>query len=334
MSAPTFLAVSATKAFIVKSPFLTNGCSNKQTSFNCFSSLPFIIFSTMLAGFPSFKACWVNISVSCAMYSWSTSSLETYLGFIAATCIAISLPIAITSASLAVVIISTKTPILPPPWMYPATWPSVAILTNLLTSNFSPIVAILLFNTSDKAIPSLWVSANNPATSSLSVAKAIKAASLTKVLKSSFLATKSVSELTSTIEATVLSSFISIATKPSAAILSAFLAALDNPFSLNISTALSMFPSASCKAFLQSIIPAPVDSLNSLTICAVIAILSTLHMYILLMVRETLTIKLFYYSCSASTSSSAPCLASIIALAIAPVINLTALIASSFPGIA
>nr|WP_330381885.1 hypothetical protein [Clostridioides difficile] len=41
-----------------------------------------------------------------------------------------------------------------------------------------------------------------------------------------------------------------------------------------------------------------------------------------------------YYSWSSATSSSAPCLPSITAVAIAPVINFTALIASSFPGIA
>ena len=49
-------------------------------------------------------------------------------------------------------------------------------------------------------------------------------------MKSSFLATKSVSEFTSTTVALVLSSLIFIATKPSAATLSAFLAALDKPF--------------------------------------------------------------------------------------------------------
>ena len=50
-------------------------------------------------------------------------------------------------------------------------------------------------------------------------------------MKSSFLATKSVSEFTSTTVALVLSSLIFIATKPSAATLSAFLAALDKPYS-------------------------------------------------------------------------------------------------------
>ena len=223
----------------------------------------------MLAGFPSFNACAVKTSVSWAKYSASTSSLETYLGFIAATCIAISFPNVNTLSSLASVNNSTKTPILPAPCMYPDIWPSEVIVSNLLKSNFSPIVAILSFNTSFKAFPSAWFSSNKASIVVAVVFNAISAASATKALKSSFLATKSVSEFTSTTVALVLSSLIFIATKPSAATLSAFLAALDKPFSLNISTALSIFPSASTNAFLQSSIPAPVLSLNSLTILAV-----------------------------------------------------------------
>src|SRR5947209_11052282 len=51
----------------------------------------------------------------------------------------------------------------------------------------------------------------------------------------------------------------------------AFLAAAARPFLRSESTAVSMFPFASCKAFLQSIIPAPVRSRSSLTIWAVIS---------------------------------------------------------------
>ena len=106
--------------------------------------------------------------------------------------------------------------------MYPAIWPSVVIFSNLLKSSFSPILAILSFNTSFNAYPSAWFSSNKAPISVASVAKAISAASLTNCLKSSFLATKSVSELTSTIAAAVWSAFISTVTKPSAATLSAF----------------------------------------------------------------------------------------------------------------
>ena len=48
-----------------------------------------------------------------------------------------------------------------------------------------------------------------------------------------------------------------------------------NPFSLKNSTALSISPSVAVNAFLQSIIPAPVISLNFFTIDAVIAIFFT-----------------------------------------------------------
>ena len=93
----------------------------------------------------------------------------------------------------------------------------------------------------------------------------------TNSMNSSFLATKSVSELTSTTAAVLPSSERAILTRPIAAILPAFLAAFDSPFSLRISTALLRSPSASTKAFLQSIIPAPVISRSSFTSDAVIA---------------------------------------------------------------
>ena len=94
---------------------------------------------------------------------------------------------------------------------------------------------------------------------------------LTNPWNSAFLATKSVSELTSTIAAVSPSN--TKAVKPSAAIRSAFLAAFAIPFSLNQSNDFSMSPSQASKAFLQSIIPAPVFSRNSFTKLAVIAIL-------------------------------------------------------------
>ena len=63
------------------------------------------------------------------------------------------------------------------------------------------------------------------------------------------------------------------ATKPSAAIRLAFLAADAKPFLRNQSTASSILPLVSTKAFLQSNMPAPVDSLNSFTLAAVISVI-------------------------------------------------------------
>ena len=94
----------------------------------------------------------------------------------------------------------------------------------------------------------------------------------TKPLKSSDIATKSVSQLTSTMAAVFLSSEILISTRPSAVTRSAFLSAPAMPFLRISSTAASISPSVSPNAFLQSNMPAPVRSRSSLTIAAVNAI--------------------------------------------------------------
>ena len=105
---------------------------------------------------------------------------------------------------------------------------------------------------------------------------------LTKFTNFSFLSTKSVSQFTSIIVALLKSSATSMLTSPSLANLSAFFAAFPRPFSRRISTALSISPFASCKAFLQSIIAAPVLSRRSFTIAALISITlrphSSLHL--------------------------------------------------------
>mmetsp|Transcript_18954 Transcript_18954/g.45692 ORF Transcript_18954/g.45692 Transcript_18954/m.45692 type:complete len:202 (+) Transcript_18954:760-1365(+) len=79
----------------------------------------------------------------------------------------------------------------------------------------------------------------------------------------SFLATKSVSQLTST--STPLASSALTTTRPSDALRPARLAAAASPFFLRMSRAASMSPSVSVSAFLQSIMPAPVFSRSSLT---------------------------------------------------------------------
>ena len=60
-------------------------------------------------------------------------------------------------------------------------------------------------------------------------------------------------------------------TIPSVAIRPDFLAAITRPFFFNASSAFSKSPFASCNAFLQSIIPADVLSLNSFTTFAEIS---------------------------------------------------------------
>ena len=90
-------------------------------------------------------------------------------------------------------------------------------------------------------------------------------------MKLSSRATKSVSEFTSRMKATVLSSDTLTRETPSAAVRPAFLAAFRPEDLRSSSIAASTLPSASTSAFLHSIMPRPVRSRSSLTIAAVIA---------------------------------------------------------------
>ena len=151
---------------------------------------------------------------------------------------------------------------------------------------------------------------------------------------------------------------------PSAAILLAFFSALACPRFLRYSTAASISPLVSVRAFLQSIIPEPVISLNCLTCFAVIAIILTsliilyqiqaghtaVHPALLrclgAAVRRLSDYRVPSAACSASLAAdsaarascwlasmfSSPCFASMTASAILPQISLTARIASSLPG--
>ena len=112
-------------------------------------------------------------------------------------------------------------------------------------------------------VPSAVGRANASSTVLAFELKIVLAASSNRAKKRSFLATKSVSELTS--NTTALLPSIKILAKPSAAILPSFLAALAIPFSRSQSIAFFISPSHSVRAFLQSIIPAPVNSRNSFT---------------------------------------------------------------------
>ena len=152
----------------------------------------------------------------------------------------------------------------------PNTWlSSFSTSSNLLNDNFSPIVAVLSIIIFSIVLPSTsnFITSSTVFTLLLKIAVAIKS---TNPVNSGFLATKSVSEFTSTITA-LFPSTLALA-NPSAAILVCFLAALEIPFSLSQVIASSILPFVSVRAFLQSSIPAPVASLNSFTIFAVIIV--------------------------------------------------------------
>ena len=155
---------------------------------------------------------------------------------------------------------------------------SAATFSNLLMFRFSPITAIFSTRASFTVfvVSASQASAINASRSAASESTTWLATASTNPWNSSFFATKSVSEFTSTIAAT-LSSLTTVLTIPSAAILPAFFSALACPFFLRNSTAASISPFVSESAFLQSIIPAPVISLNSFTIPAVIAMIIFLH---------------------------------------------------------
>ena len=199
----------------------------------------------------SFNALFSVISLNLASSSADISFLLRYCGFIAAICIA-----TLVSASL---IASLEAP--------SAATQSPVIFWNLLIESFSPIVRV--FSSSSDCISRIaHTSSPSPALSTEALS-ALSATACTNSWNVAFLATKSVSELTSTTTAVLPSDATLVI--PSAAILPAFFSTLAAPLFLRTSTAASISPSVSVRAFLHSIIPAPVDSLSSLTIAAVTA---------------------------------------------------------------
>src|SRR5690349_2609530 len=121
-------------------------------------------------------------------------------------------------------------------------------------------------------VPPLGYWAAPRASTSVPFSSASLATLRTKSWKISFLATKSVSEFTSTSAPRVPST--TTPTRPSAAVRPAFLAAADRPLARSQSIAASISPLVSASAFLQSIIPAPVRSRSSFTDAAVISAIS------------------------------------------------------------
>ena len=142
---------------------------------------------------------------------------------------------------------------------------------------FSPMASTLSAVTSAtvRSVPGYLQAFRASTSAGFSVATT-EATSLTKPWNTSFLATKSVWELTSMITPTPLSAATAKDT-PSAATLPAFLVWAARPFSRSHSMALSKSPSASTRAFLQSIMPTPVISRSFCTSFAAIAIINYLQ---------------------------------------------------------
>ena len=149
----------------------------------------------------------------------------------------------------------------------------VAARTKRRIDRFSPILPINALRVSSTLVP-LMVSPESAATSAGFCVATISASFADRARKSSFFATKSVSQFTSTIAPSFWSAEIWIATTPSAAMRLAALLALLPSFTRRISSAFSISPPASVSAFLHSIIGASVFSRNSLTIAAVISAIS------------------------------------------------------------
>src|SRR5258706_468761 len=133
---------------------------------------------------------------------------------------------------------------------------------------FSPIRPTSALRTSSVVDPSSG-SAERAATSAGSLFSTSSAKEETNLRKSAFWATKSVSQLTSTIAPVFASGATYIATTPSAAVREAARDALLPSLTRRSSSALVGLPSASTSAFLHSIIGASVLSRRSLTMPAV-----------------------------------------------------------------
>src|SRR5690606_19434242 len=143
------------------------------------------------------------------------------------------------------------------------------------TLMFSPIRPTSAVRT-DSTVPPPIGSADSAATSAGSRLATRLASSRENARKSSFFATKSVSQLTSTIAPSLRSSDCQMPTTPSAVTRAAALLALLPSLTRRISSARPMSPSASASAFLHSIIGASVFSRSSFTMLAVISAIALL----------------------------------------------------------
>ena len=139
---------------------------------------------------------------------------------------------------------------------------------------FSPILPTSAARVSSTVRPSAMGSAETAATSAGALSSTSWAIPAARARKSSFLATKSVSQFISTMAPVLPSAEICTATTPSAVMREAALLALLPSLTRRISSARSMSPLASVSAFLHSIIGASVFSRSVLTMLAVISAMS------------------------------------------------------------
>ena len=155
-----------------------------------------------------------------------------------------------------------------------------SVFATLLTTIFSPN-----FCTNFSLLSSIPLLSNSSSELSGFPIKVWRV-SLVKDTKESSLATKSVSQLTSIMKMSC--AVLSIAIKPSAADLPDFLLAFTPLVFLSSSIANSISPLAPSRAFLQSIKPRPVFSLNSLTCEAEIALIFNPLPFLLLYLHQKL----------------------------------------------
>ncbi len=247
---------------IVCLSFFTNGWFKSDTSFRYFCTLPSTIFTTISAGLPDSAAFCSAMLRSFAIRSAGTSSDDSETGFIAAMCIATSLP---TCSSAPVY--STSTP-MRVPCRYAARLFEVSKRSKRRIDRFSPILPTSARRTASTVEPSSG-SADSAATSAGFCVAISSATVFANARKSSFLPTKSVSQFNST-SAPALPP-MNDAITPSAVTRDAALLALLPSFTRSSSSARSKSPSASVSAFLHSIIGASVFARSSATMLAVIA---------------------------------------------------------------
>ena len=141
---------------------------------------------------------------------------------------------------------------------------------------FSPSFITKALRASSTVCPDASLRLDKAATSAGLCSATNFAASLAKAEKSSFFATKSVSQFTSTSAPSLPSTLIKLPIMPSAAMRPAALVAFAPLLMRSKSSAFFMSPSDSAKAFLHSIMPSPVCSRNSFTILAVMSAMSKL----------------------------------------------------------
>ena len=199
---------------------------------------------------------------SCCLTDSGTSSTVTATGFIEATCIAISRQ---ASSEASALLKPTIVASLPLKWLYATTF-AASIASYAPISIFSPVLPV----SSTMRSATVRSPRGRALSSSMFLALAARAASriwLVRPLKPSVAATKSVSHLRETTAANV--PHVPAIARPSEASRSSRLAAIARPFLRMISMAASMSLLVSTRAFLQSMMPAPVI-LRSLLISAIV----------------------------------------------------------------